>query len=89
MSVAPFVGGDVEVQPLLPQVLVVNMRLRTYAEMVAAVDALPAEVRIWREAKAWATSEVMIRLMSTMRRSLFLSPVLRNRQVRSFRVFSP
>ena len=79
MSLAAFVCDDAEVQPLLPQVLVANKRLLTQAEMVEAMAALPAGVHIWREEKAWTTSEIMIRLLTTLRRSL--EPVLQTRKV--------
>lgn len=70
MSMATFICDDAAVQPLLPQVLLVNKRLLTEAESAAALARLPPGVQLWREDSAWTTGPIMIRLLTTLRLSL-------------------
>ena len=79
MSMATFVCDDADVQPLLPQVLLVIKRLRTEAETAAAMARLPPGLLLWREDKSWTISSIMLRLLRTLH--LALAPVLPTRQV--------
>ena len=79
MSLATFICDDPEVQPLLPQVLLVNKRLLTEAETAAAAPVLPQGVHLWRGISAWTTSAIMVRLLTLLHRCL--GAVLSTRKV--------
>ena len=79
MSLGTFICDDPSVQPLLPQVLLVNKKLMTEAETAVAAALLPQGVQLWREESAWTTGAIMVRLLTTLH--LSLSAVLSTRKV--------
>lgn len=79
MSMATFICDDPAVQPLLPQVLLVNKKLMTEAETALAAALLPPGVHLWREDSAWTTGAIMVRLLTTLH--LSLSAALSTRKV--------
>lgn len=79
MSLATFVCDDEALQPILPQVLLVNTKLLTNAEAEACLHVLPPGVHLWRLEKAWTTGDVMVKLLRTLEESL--TPVLHDRKV--------
>ena len=70
---------DPDVQPLLPQFILVNQRtLPDDAELAAIQAACPPNVIVLREKSAWVTNVVFMRMMRRLR--VALAPVLRDRQ---------
>jgi len=70
-SLLALVCDDPEVQPLLPQVLLMNSRTLTLADIFSArVDVHGTPVEVWRAASAWANGAVLVTWLATVRRSL-------------------
>ena len=70
LTLVAFICNDPSAQSALPQVLIVSRALMTerVAQQVSAT--LPPNVLLWRCAKAWVTSVVMVRLMALLRERL-------------------
>lgn len=70
-SLLALVCDDPEVQPLLPQVLLMNARTLPLRRIFAArEDVRGTPVEIWRGTSAWANSSVLVAWLAAVRRSL-------------------
>ena len=61
---------DVSVQPHLPQYVIAGARVLTVADHAVAQAAVPANVVIVRQARAWNTGALMVRIVRDLQRRL-------------------
>ena len=66
MTLVAFVCNDPDVQRCLPQVLLASRALVSNDTEAKLKTILPENVLLWRGAKAWVTSAVMVRLMGVL-----------------------
>jgi hypothetical protein len=79
LSLITFVCDDEAAQRALPQILVVNAKLMPLRDLEPMRALLPPGVDLWREAKCWTTTRLMMRALGCLRRSL--APWLGSRSV--------
>ena len=70
LTLVAFICNDPSAQCALPQVLIVSRALMTERVAQQVRATLPPTVLLWRCAKAWVTSVVMVRLMALLRERL-------------------
>ena len=66
ISLIAFVCDDAALQKKLPQILVVRATSANAREVAQMRAALPPNVSLWIEARAWTTSDVMVRVAKTL-----------------------